>query len=332
MTDQTQSEALPIDVPAVAAKAVRIEVKGLEQLADALAPDTPLAGAMEQAVRAIRAAEGRVVVTGMGKSGHVARKIAATLASTGQPASYVHPGEASHGDLGMVEDRDVVMALSNSGETPELSDIIAYTHRFSIPLIGLTSRADSSLGKAATIKLIAPQVEEACPETSAPTTSTTVAMALGDALAMALLEARGFTASDFKTYHPGGKLGAQLRRVADLLPEDREVPLVREGADMRHAIEVMSDAGMGCVGIEGDDGRLVGIITDGDLRRHAGDIPGAKVEDVMSRNPRTVTPQTMAGEALGFITKKEITALFVVEDGRPVSVLHVHDLLRQGVL
>lgn len=331
MTTQGKDE-LPIDVPAVAAAAVRVEARGLELLARSLEPGKPLAVAMTDAVRAIRAASGRVMVTGMGKSGHVGRKLAATLASTGQPATYVHPAEASHGDLGMIEERDVVIALSNSGETPELSDIIAFTRRFSIPLIGVTTRGDSTLAKSASIALIAPKVEEACQETSAPTTSTTVAMALGDALAVALLEARGFTALDFKTFHPGGKLGAQLRRVADLVPEGRQPPTVREGTDVMDAIAVMSEAGFGCIGIVDAAGRLGGIITDGDLRRHAGELPTATVDTVMTREPKTVTPQTMAGEALNHLTRKEITALFVVEDGKPVSLLHVHDLLRQGVL
>ncbi|MEM1381684.1 MAG: KpsF/GutQ family sugar-phosphate isomerase [Pseudomonadota bacterium] len=325
-------KAPAVDVASIAAKTIRVEIDGLEQLAAALAPGEPLADSLSEAVATILAANGRVIVTGMGKSGHIGRKISATLASTGQPATYVHPGEASHGDLGMVEERDVVMALSNSGETPELSDILSYTRRFSIPLIGLTSKAGSSLDKAADITLLAPQVREACQETSAPTTSTTVAIALGDALAVSLLEARGFTASDFKRYHPGGKLGAQLRKVADLLPESREVPITPLGAKVSEAIAVMSEAGLGCVGITDEAGALVGIITDGDLRRHAYALDNALVDDVMSANPRTVTADTVAGEALGFLTKKEITALFVVENGKPISVLHVHDLLRQGVL
>lgn len=332
MTKSQTADPLPIDVPSVAAEAVRIEGAGLELLAQALAAGEPLAIAMEEAVRTIRAAKGRVVVTGMGKSGHVARKIAATFASTGQPSTYVHPGEASHGDLGMIEERDVVLALSNSGETTELADVLGYTKRFSIPLIALTSRPDSTLGRTADICLAQPVAEEACQETSAPTTSTTVAMALGDALAVALLRARGFTATDFKTYHPGGKLGAQLRRVSDLVPEGRKPPLASLGTPVTDAIEVMTKAGFGCVGITEADGRLVGIITDGDLRRHATELASASVDDVMTRDPRTVTTNTMAGEALGFLTKKEITALFVVEDGKPVSLLHVHDLLRQGVL
>jgi len=329
----TPKSALTIDVPAVAAKAVGVEIAGLQQLANALKTGEPLAAAMTEAVETIRRASGRVIVTGMGKSGHVARKIAATLASTGQPATYVHPGEASHGDLGMIEDRDVVMALSNSGETPELSDILAYTHRFQIPLLGLTSRADSTLGQAATIPLIAPRVEEACAETSAPTTSTTVAMALGDSLAVSLLEARGFTANDFKTYHPGGKLGAQLRKVADLLPAKRQPPTVPIGTAVLDAIDTMSRAGLGCIGIVDDAGKLVGIITDGDLRRHASDIRTAIVEDVMTKAPETATAKTMAGDALNYLTQKEITSLFVVDDeGKPLSVLHVHDLLKKGVL
>ena len=326
-------DRLSINVPDVAAKAIAVEIAGLEQLAAALKPGEPLAEAMTEAVRTIRAASGRVIITGMGKSGHVGRKIAATLASTGQPATYVHPGEASHGDLGMIEERDVVMALSNSGETPELSDILAYTHRFQIPLIGLTSKADSTLGKAATIGLIAPRVTEACAETAAPTTSTTVAMALGDALAGSLLEARGFTANDIKTYHPGGKLGAQLRKVRDLLPEGRQPPVVASGTSVLEAIPTMTAAGLGCLGIIGEDGKLMGIITDGDLRRHATDVNRASVDEVMTKSPETANPGTMAGDALNYLTRKEITSLFVVDDdNRPISVLHVHDLLKKGVM
>lgn len=323
---------LNIDVPAVAAEAVRIEAQGLEMLAEALAPGTALALAMEEAAATIFAADGRLVVTGMGKSGHVSRKIAATFASTGQPAIYVHPGEASHGDLGMIEDRDVVLALSNSGETPELADVIGYARRFGIPLIALTSGADSTLAKAATIRLIQPKAREACAETSAPTTSTTVAMALGDALAVTLLTARGFTASDFKTYHPGGKLGAQLRKVSDLMPADRQVPLVAQGTDLLEAIKTMTAAGFGCIGITGRHNELVGIITDGDLRRHADALVGARVDDVMTKNPQTAAPGMVAGEALAMITRRGITALFVVEENRPVGLLHVHDLLKKGVL
>jgi arabinose-5-phosphate isomerase len=317
---------------AVARSTITTEIDGLESLRAALADDGALAEPFRAAVETIRTARGRVVCTGMGKSGHIARKIAATLASTGQPATYVHPGEASHGDLGMIEENDVVLALSNSGETPELADVLAYTHRFGIPLLAVTSGAESTLGKAATTLLLMPKVTEACRETSAPTTSTTVALAFGDALAVALLEGRGFTKNDFRTFHPGGKLGAQLRRVDDLLPEGRMPPLVASGTPVLEAITVMTDAGLGCVGIVDDRGELAGIITDGDLRRHAGELQAADVDSVMTPDPLTVGMDSLAADALHELMSKGITALFVVDGRKPVAVLHVHDLLRQGVL
>ncbi|MEO1043244.1 MAG: KpsF/GutQ family sugar-phosphate isomerase [Pseudomonadota bacterium] len=321
-----------VDVAAAAAETVKVEMDGLRMLAEALVPDTPLSKTLQEAIGVILAAEGRLIVTGMGKSGHIGRKIAATLASTGQSSMYVHPGEASHGDMGMIEERDVILALSNSGETPELSDVLGYAGRFGIPLIGMTSNQDSTLAQAADWPLVLPKAPEACSETSAPTTSTTLMIALGDALAVALLQARGFTAADFKTYHPGGKLGAQLRRVSDLVPEGRIPPLVSEGDPITEAVRVISDAGFGCVGIVNAKGNLIGIITDGDLRRQFDDLVGAAVEDVMTRNPRTVAPDTVAGEALSYLSKTGITALFIVENDRPTSLLHVHDCLKQGVL
>ncbi|MEO1659293.1 MAG: KpsF/GutQ family sugar-phosphate isomerase [Pseudomonadota bacterium] len=323
---------LPIDVAAAAAETVKVEIAGLQMLADALAPGTQLSKTLEEAVATTLAAKGRMIVTGMGKSGHIGHKIAATLASTGQPAMFVHPGEASHGDLGMIEERDVVLALSNSGETPELSDVLGYTGRFGIPLIAMTSNPDSTLGQAATLPLLLPKAPEACSETSAPTTSTTLMIALGDALAVALLQARGFTAADFKRYHPGGKLGAQLRRVSDLVPQGRIPPLVSEGDPVTEAVRVISDAGFGCVGVANSKGKLIGIITDGDLRRHIDDLVGSAVEDIMTRDPKTVAPDTVAGEALSYLSKTGITALFIIEDERPTSLLHVHDCLKQGVL
>ncbi|MEM6748609.1 MAG: KpsF/GutQ family sugar-phosphate isomerase [Pseudomonadota bacterium] len=332
MPHPTDAADLSVDVAAAAAETVKIEIAGLHMLADALSPSTPLAKTLEEAVRATRAAEGRMIVTGMGKSGHIGRKIAATLASTGQPAMFVHPGEASHGDLGMIEERDVILALSNSGETPELSDVLGYARRFGIPLMGMTSNPESTLAKASTIPLVLPKAPEACSETAAPTTSTTLMIALGDALAVALLRARGFTSADFKTYHPGGKLGAQLRRVSDLVPEGRIPPLVSEGDPVTEAVRVISDEGFGCVGVANAKGKLIGIITDGDLRRHIDDLTGAAVEDIMTRDPKTVAPDTVAGEALSYLSKTGITALFIVENDRPTSLLHVHDCLKQGVL
>ena len=316
-----------------AADVVRIEEEGLRALRVALADETtPTAAAFEAAVDLIEGASGRVIVTGMGKSGHVARKIAATLASTGQLASYVHPGEASHGDLGMIAEQDVVIALSNSGETPELGDVLAYCARFDIPLIAVTSKATSTLGRAGDAVLLLPDVPEACSEVRAPTTSTTLSMVLGDALAVALLRRRGFTSDDFKTYHPGGKLGASLKRVRDMMHAGRELPLVPIGTPVPEAVRVLTEAGFGCVGVT-DASALVGIVTDGDLRRHVEDgLRDLTVDQVMTRGPKTVTPDTLAAEALGTLARTKITALFVVEEARPVGLIHVHDVLATGVL
>ncbi|WP_031551001.1 KpsF/GutQ family sugar-phosphate isomerase [Parvularcula oceani] len=316
-----------------AADVVGCEAEGLRVLKSAFDDEnSAMSRAFVEAIDAISHTPGRVVVTGMGKSGHVGRKIAATLASTGQPASYVHPGEASHGDLGMIGESDVVLAISNSGETPELGDILSYCSRFGIPLIGITSAPDSSLGRAADVILPLPPAGEACSETHAPTTSTTMTMVVGDALAVALLTARGFTGDDFRTFHPGGKLGATLRRVSDLMHDGRELPLVPLGTPVPEAVRRLTEGGFGCIGvIEGE--RLVGIITDGDIRRHLGDdLSRVAVERVMTRNPKTVRPDTLAAEALGVLSRTRITALFVVEDERPVGLLHVHDCLQLGVM
>lgn len=276
---------------------------------------------------------GRIVVSGMGKSGHIARKIAATLASTGAPATFVHPAEASHGDLGMILAGDAVLCLSNSGETPELADLIAHAKRFAIPLIGITSRPASTLDQAADIGLILPPAPEACPLGLAPTTSTTLMLGLGDALAVAVLERRGFTAEDFQVLHPGGKLGSRLKRVADLMHEGDALPLVPETASMQEAILVMSAKGFGTVGVVDADGGLVGMITDGDLRRHMN--PGLLAEPaatVMTRGPRTIRPRALASEALGLMNARSITALFVLDDaGRPIGLIRIHDCLRAGV-
>ena len=321
------------DPLAIAADVVDVEGRGMAALREGFEDrGSDLARAFAEAVRLIEAAPGRVIVTGMGKSGHVGRKIAATLASTGQLASYVHPGEASHGDLGMIAEQDVVIALSNSGETPELGDVLAYCRRFAIPLVAITSKPDSTLGRAADAILVLPDAPEACGEVRAPTTSTTLSMVMGDALAVALLRRRGFTSDDFKTYHPGGKLGASLKRVRDMMHEGRELPLVAVGTPVPDAVRALTEAGFGCVGVtEGE--RLVGIVTDGDLRRHVADgLRDLKVDAVMTRNPKTVTPDTLAAEALGTLSRTKITALFVVEDERPVGLIHVHDVLERGVL
>jgi arabinose-5-phosphate isomerase len=283
------------------------------------------------AVELMRGAKGRVIVTGMGKSGHVARKIAATFASTGTPSFFVHPGEASHGDLGMITPDDVIMALSWSGETAELKDLIDYSRRFRIGLLAVTAEAQSTLANAADVVLVLPQAREACPHNLAPTTSSLMQLALGDALAIALLEGRGFTSVDFGLLHPGGRLGTLLKFTRDIMHGGSSVPLIASGAKMSDAVLEMSAKGFGCVGITGGDGILCGIITDGDLRRHMrGDLLGASVEEVMTRNPKTVRPDQLVSETLELLNSMKITALFVVEAGRPVGIVHIHDLLRAG--
>jgi arabinose-5-phosphate isomerase len=323
------SNASPAIVSAL--RTLDLERAGLAALAHEM--DGALGQAFDQAVALIAAAQGRVIVSGMGKSGHVARKLAATMASTGTPAHYVHPAEASHGDLGMIQPQDVVLALSWSGETPELADLITYSGRFGIPLIGLTSNAESALGRAAGIVLALPKSEEACPNGLAPTTSTTMQLALGDALAVALLEARGFTAQDFRTFHPGGKLGARLLRVRDLMHGPERLPLIRLGARMADAVVEISARGFGCVGVLDDEGKLAGIVTDGDLRRHMRpDLMTALVDDVMTRAPQTAAPEMLAAAALETLNRRKISELFVLDAaGAPRGVVHLHDLLRAGV-
>ncbi|MGE0715307.1 MAG: SIS domain-containing protein [Alphaproteobacteria bacterium] len=304
-----------------------MEIAGLEALAAGLGQ--PFVAALD----VFAAATGRVVVTGMGKSGHVARKIAATMASTGTPALFVHPAEASHGDLGMIAAGDAVLALSNSGETPELADIVGFTRRFRIPLVAMTRRRPSTLADAADVALVLPAVEEACPLGLAPTTSTTQMLALGDAIAVALLERRGFSDADFRVLHPGGKLGRRLLRVADLMHGGDEVPVCAPDAPMADAILQMTAKTFGIVGIVGADGKLVGVITDGDLRRHMGPaILARTAEAVMTRTPRTIGPDALAAEALGFMSDAKIYCVFVVDAARrPVGVLRIHDILRAGV-
>lgn len=276
---------------------------------------------------------GRVIVSGMGKSGHIARKIAATMASTGTPAVYVHPGEASHGDLGMITAHDAILALSNSGETAELTDVVNYSRRFAIPLVAITSRAESALAMAADAALILPEVGEACPMGLAPTTSTTMMLALGDALAVALLERKNFSPADFQVFHPGGKLGRRLLKVADLMHGGGELPVVAADLPMGEVLLVMTNKSFGCVGVLTEDGRLAGIITDGDLRRHLD--PGLlarAAHQVMTAGPKTTRPNALAAEALRVMNARSITSLFVVaEDNRPVGIIHVHDCLRAGV-
>ncbi|MFQ5773431.1 MAG: SIS domain-containing protein [Kiloniellaceae bacterium] len=313
-----------------ARRVLRLEVEGLDALAASL--DESFTRVLDM----LAAVTGRITVTGMGKSGHVARKIASTFASTGTPAQFVHPGEASHGDLGMIAPGDAVVALSNSGETVELSDIIAYTRRFGIPLAGMTGKAHGALAEAADAAIILPRAPEGCPMGLAPTTSTTMMLALGDAIAIALLERKGFTAQDFQILHPGGSLGRNLLRVSDIMHGPDELPLCRRETPMAEAILVMTARRFGCVGVIDRSGGLIGIITDGDLRRHmtAGllDLPAA---EVMTESPRTIHAQALAAAALGIMNgvhnERPITSLFVVEGTRPVGIVHIHDCLRAGV-
>ena len=284
------------------------------------------------AVDLISAARGRLIVTGMGKSGHVGRKIAATFASTGTPAFFVHPSEASHGDLGMITPDDAIMALSWSGETAELKDLIDYSRRFRIGLIAVTAVTDSTLGRAADVVLAMPQAREACPHGLAPTTSTTMQLAMGDCLAIALLETKGFTAHDFSVFHPGGSLGASLKFVNDVMHSGEQLPLVSEDRIMSEALVTMTQKSFGCLGVVDGKGRLAGMITDGDLRRHMG--PGllqARVRDIMTKKPNTLSPDMLASAALQQINSLKRTQMFVVEKGKPVGIVHVHDLLRAGV-
>jgi arabinose-5-phosphate isomerase len=319
----------PQDPVAVGRRVLETEAEALSRLA------AGLDGAFAQAVEVLNGAAGRIVCTGMGKSGHVARKIAATLASTGSAAMFVHPSEASHGDLGMIGPSDVILALSKTGETRELADVIAYAARFGIPLIALTAAADGTLARAADIVLLLPDAPEATDAVNAPTTSTTLQMALGDALAVALLERRGFRPHDFRVLHPGGKLGAMLRTVGDLMHGREELPLVAPQTPMRQALLVMTQMRWGIVGVVEADGRLLGAITDGDLRRHIDGLLDRTAGEVMTAGPKkTAPPGMLAGEALALMSDPPpaVTVLFVVEDGRPLGILHVHDLLRAGVM
>jgi arabinose-5-phosphate isomerase len=315
---------------ACALRTLEAEAGGLAALSAAIAGG--LGRAFVAAIATITAARGRVIVSGMGKSGHIGNKIAATLSSTGTPAFFVHPAEASHGDLGMITPDDVIIAMSWSGETAELKNLIDYSRRFRIGLIAITADAASTLGKAADVALVLPHAREACPHNLAPTTSSLMQLALGDALAIALLESRGFTALDFRDLHPGGRLGALLMHIRDLMHTGAEMPIRPVGTKMSDAIVEMSAKTWGCVGITDAADHLVGIITDGDLRRHMRpDLLDARVEDVMTRNPNTVRPDQIASEALEFLNSRKRTVLFVVEGDRAVGIIHVHDLLRAGV-
>jgi arabinose-5-phosphate isomerase len=322
-----------------ALRTLELERDGLQALRAAL--ERPLGAAFGRAVATLSAAKGRVIVTGIGKSGHVGQKIAATFASTGTPAFFVHPSEASHGDLGMIRPDDVIVALSWSGESVELGNILTYSRRFKVPLIAVTSRADSALGKQSDVVLELPRAKEACPHGLAPTTSTTMQLAIGDCLAIALLEHKGFTAHQFKVFHPGGSLGANLKFVADLMHAGDRMPLVPEGKVMAEAIVIMTEKSLGCLGVVDAKGRLVGMITDGDLRRHMGaGLLQARVETIMTSKPKTLAPDMLASAALEQMNTLRrgdasrppgVTQMFVVDKGKPVGVVHVNDLVRAGV-
>jgi arabinose-5-phosphate isomerase len=305
----------------------------LQQEAEALSLlANNLGDSFAEAVDLILAAKGRVIVSGMGKSGHVGKKITATLASTGTPAHFVHPAEASHGDLGMLSVGDVALVLSNSGETPELADLVAYTRRFQIPLIGVASRADSTLIKQSDVALLLPKAAEACGNGIVPTTSTTMTLALGDALAVALMEHRSFSPEQFRVFHPGGKLGAQLSKVSDLM--HRDLPLAERATPMGEALLTISKKGFGVVGVT-EDGALTGIVTDGDLRRHMDGLLELTAGEVMTAAPTTIAPGALAEEAVALMNERKITCLFVVDPdgaGAPEGILHIHDCLRAGVV
>lgn len=312
------------DILAEARRVLRLEGDALHALSETIPADfTP-------AVQAILETKGRVIVSGIGKSGHIGCKIAATLASTGTPASFVHPSEASHGDLGMITGQDICILISNSGETSELGDLIAYTQRFSIPVIGISSREGSTLMRAARYRLTLPPQPEACGIGMAPTTSTTMALALGDALAVCLMAQRGFAPEDFHVFHPGGKLGAQMMRVADLMHKDEALPLVDHSAPMSDVLLTMTSKGFGLAGVM-QDNRLIGVISDGDLRRHMEGLMERTAGEIATSAPVTIAPDSLAAQALAVMNERKITALFVVGQGAPVGILHLHDCLRAGV-
>ena len=319
-----------IEAIASALRTLEAEASGVTALATALQSD--LGPAFVAAADLILKAKGRLIITGLGKSGHIGRKIAATFASTGTPAFFVHAAEASHGDLGMITPDDVIMALSWSGEQPEMKNLITYAKRFRIGVVAITSEATSTLAEAADVALTLPKAREACPHNLAPTTSSLMMLALGDALAIALLEGRGFTSVDFSVLHPGGKLGAMLKYTRDLMHSGDAVPLKPLGTKMSDALVEMTSKGFGCVGIVDARGHIAGIVTDGDLRRHMGpDLMLASVDEVMTKNPKTIDRDVLAGEALEILNSSKITTLIVTDAGKPVGIVHLHDFLRAGV-
>jgi arabinose-5-phosphate isomerase len=325
--DSTPAHVDVNDTIARARRVLGLEVDGLAALSAALD------GSFVRAIEALEKVTGRIVVTGMGKSGHVAHKVAATLSSTGRPALFIHPAEASHGDLGMLSDDDGVLAFSNSGETPELTDIVAFTRRLKLPLVVVSSNAGGSLVEHADVALILPSAEEACAIGMAPTTSTTMMMALGDALAVVLMERIGFDANRFRDLHPGGRLGKRLLKVSDIMHSGDGLPLAQPHQTMAEVLPEMTAKSLGCVGIVDDKGRLAGVITDGDLRRHMGDdLLSRRVGDIMTKKPTTIQPTQLASEAVSVMNERKITNLFVTAKGRAVGVIHIHDCLRAGVV
>ncbi|GAB2184634.1 KpsF/GutQ family sugar-phosphate isomerase [Roseibium sp. LAB1] len=312
-----------------AERTLETEIAGLSAVRAAL--KNGLAIPFQKTFDLIQKSKGRVVITGIGKSGHIGTKIAASLASTGTPSFFVHASEASHGDLGMITEGDVVIALSWSGETQELAGIVSYTRRFKVPLVAITSRKDSTLGRAADIVMNLPAVTEACPHGLAPTTSALIQLAVGDALAVALLEGRGFTAQDFRVFHPGGRLGASLKTAKDIMHTGERMPLVSANTSMSEGIVLMTQRGFGVLGVVDELKQLIGIITDGDLRRHvSSNLLAKSAGEIMTRAPKTVTPDTLSASILELANSLSITSVFVIEDGRPVGIVHLHDLLRIG--
>ena len=328
MASDYQETTAPTDLD-IARIVLHNEAAGLTKLAHALD------GSFLKALDIMESAKGRVVISGVGKSGHIANKIAATLASTGTPAQFVNAGEASHGDLGMITKQDALIALSNSGETPELSNLVAYTKINSIPLISITGRAGSSLDKAGDVSLVLPDIKEACPLNLAPTTSTTLMLALGDALAVSLLERQKFSPEKFNALHPGGQLGRRFLKVADIMHSGDSIPLVNTDTPMSETLLIMTNKSFGCVGVLNAEGSLVGVITDGDLRRHIDkNLLGQLASDIMTDKPKTVKPNQLAAAALKLMNEDghPITALFIVENRKPLGILHIHDLLRAGIV
>lgn len=307
---------------------LRSEAQSMMQLAESLGSEC------EQVVDVLMNIKGKVVISGMGKSGHVGKKIAATMASLGTPSFFVHPGEASHGDLGMISSNDAVIAISNSGESKELGDLIAYTRRWKVPLVAISKNPESTLGAAADYNFSLTYDKEACPMGLAPTTSTTLTLALGDAIALALLERKGFNKDDYGNFHPGGKLGSAVMRNEKIMHDNYDLPLVQTGSSVKEGINMISEKQLGCVGVIDNEEKLIGIITDGDIRRHLDqDIMNKSVDDIMTRNPVTTTKSMLAGEGLSIMNDKEITCLFVIDaENKPIGIIHMHDYLKNGVM